>query len=191
MINVADGAAQERDKYAEIWSLREYRDAHSPGVENVERFMKVMHPRQGSTTIDVGCGSGHAGLELARRGLFSWYLDITDAGLDQTVPREYFIQQPAWAKWPGKYFDYGFCCDVLEHIPPEYALLVCDRIIDRCGVAWLQICNQPDNFGPKLLGEPLHLTVRTYSWWLMRLATLGNVIDARDLCGVSLFVVTR
>lgn len=191
MIEVADGSAQERAKYSEIWSMQEYRDAHSPGVENVDRFMSVMKPRPGATVIDVGCGSGHAGMELERRGLQSWYLDITDTGLDPAIPRSQFIQQAAWAKWHGKYFDYGFCCDVLEHIPSEYALLVCDRIIDRCGVAWLQICNQPDNFGPKLLGEPLHLTVKPYSWWLLRLATLGKVVDARDLCGVSLFVVTR
>lgn len=190
MIHVADGAAQERAKYAEIWSRSEYREAHSPGVENVDRFMSVMQPETGSTVIDVGCGSGHAGLELERCGLYPFFMDITEAGLD-AVPCGQFIQQPAWAPWPAKHFDYGFCCDVLEHIPPEYAMLVCDRIIERCGAAWLQICNQPDNFGPQLLGEPLHLTVRPFSWWLLRLATLGKVIDARDLCGVSLFVVTR
>lgn len=191
MILASDCSIQERDKYAEIWSREEYREAHSPGVENVDRFMSVMKPRDGSTIIDVGCGSGHAGLALASRGLQSYYMDITDAGLDPAVPRHDFYQQAAWSPWPGKNFDYGFCCDVLEHIPPEYALLVCDRIVSRCGVAWLQICNEPDNFGPALIGKPLHLTVKPYAWWLSRLAALGKVVDARDLCGISLFVVTR
>lgn len=197
MIHVADGSAQERDKYAEIWSRPEYREAHSPGVENVERFMSVMQPRPGSTIVDIGCGSGKAGLEFERRGLRSWYLDITDAGLDAEVPPQRFSQAPLWSlAWPlapsaGHRFDYGFCCDVLEHIPPEYSLLVCDRILENCNIAWLQISNQPDNFGPALLGEPLHLTVRPYAWWLLRLGTIGKVVDARDLCGASLFVVTR
>lgn len=197
LIHVADGSAQERDKYAEIWSRQEYRDAHSPGVENVDRFMKVIEPRKASTVIDIGCGSGKAGLEFEKRGLRSWYLDITDAGIDEDVPRGRFTAAALWSSiWPkapaaGLGFDYGFCCDVLEHIPPEYSMLVCDRILQHCEIAWLQICNQPDEFGPKLLGEPLHLTVQPYSWWLLRLATIGKVIDARDLCGVSLFVVTR
>lgn len=196
MIHIADGSAQERDKYAEIWSRPEYREAHSPGVENVDRFMRVIEPSQGSSIIDIGCGSGKAGLEFERRGLKAWYADITDAGLDESVDRTRFLQGPLWAPWPtiprwNNQFDFGFCCDVLEHIPPEYSMLVCDRILENCDVAWLQICNQPDEFGPKLLGEPLHLTVQPYAWWLLRLGTLGRVIDARDLCGVSLFVVSR
>lgn len=191
-IHVGDGSAQERDKYAEIWSRQEYRDAHSPGMDNVDRFMSVLQPKAGSHVIDVGCGSGKAGLEFQKKGLEAWYLDITDAGLDDAVPRSRFQRLPLWSPsaWSGR-FDYGFCCDVLEHIPPEYSMLVCDRIMEHCKIAWLQICNQPDEFGPKLLGEPLHLTVQPYSWWLLRLATIGKLIDARDLCGVSLFVVSR
>ena len=200
-IHVADGAAQERAKYAEIWStVPEYRK-YSPGLENVERFMSVLEPKVGSTVIDIGCGTGGAGLSLQNdHGLKSWWLDITDAALDPGIERSRFIESPLWAPdWSVKHsgplqverrWDYGFCCDVLEHIPTEYAMLTVDRILASCQTAWLQICLVPDEFGKKI-GEPLHLTVKPFSWWLVRLATLGTVIDARDLCGNGLYVVTR
>lgn len=192
-IHVADGAAQERAKYAEIWSLDEYREAHSPGLENVDRFMKVMDPAQGSSIIDIGCGSGGAGLEFQKRDLRTWWMDITPAGLVEEVDRSRFIEAPLWAPvWGSEasHWDYGFCCDVLEHLPPEYSMLCVDRILKHCGKAWLQICFLPDEFG-KIIGEPLHLTVHPFSWWLVRLATLGKITEARDLCGQGLFVVER
>lgn len=190
-LHVADAALAEREKYAEIWQLKEYREAHSPGLENVDRFTKVLLPKPGRV-IDIGCGSGKAGLELQRRGFMSSYIDITDAGLDAEVPRHRFIEAPLWSNWRvASRFNYGFCCDVLEHIPPEYSMLVCDRILHNCDTAWLQISNRYDEFGPALLGQPLHLTVQPFAWWRDRLASIGTIVDARDLCGASLFVVTR
>jgi len=193
MIHIVDGAAQERDKYAEIWAFEQYRKANSPGEENVARFMSVMQPEQGSVILDIGCGSGIAGQKFGEHGLDPWWLDITPAALNPDIDRRRFIEAPLWADWPSKHgsWDYGFCCDVLEHIPPVYTMLCIERILSGCHVAWLQISNLPDKFGPALFGQPLHLTVQPYSWWLVHLATVGVVIDARDLCGSSLFVVTR
>lgn len=204
MLHIPDGAAQERAKYAEIWALEDY-GRYSPGLENVDRFMTVVKPPVADSIgvrpylLDIGCGQGVAGLEFARRGLSVWYLDITAAGLKPEVDRTRFIETPLWAQWPDPVawfpgmpvrWDYGFCCDVMEHIPPEYTMAVIDRILSRCGTTYFQICNLPDEFG-KRIGEPLHLTVQPFKWWLIRLATLGAVIDARDLCGASLFVVKR
>lgn len=192
-IHVADGAAQERAKYAEIWSrFPQYRE-HSPGLENVDRFMATMQPPQGHSVIDLGAGDCRAGLALKDRGLDAWWLDLTDAGVPDELDRKRFIEAPLWSQWRHplkRRWDYGFCCDVLEHIPTEYVALCLDRILANCRTAWLQISLVPDEFG-KLIGEPLHLTVRPFSWWLVRLATLGTVMDARDLCGNGLYVVTR
>jgi SAM-dependent methyltransferase len=195
MIYVADGAAQERDKYAEIWSLPQYREANSPGVHHAENFLKVLNPPIGSYIVDIGCGSGKAGLIFEQHGHRVHYVDITPAGLDPAImnkPYPAFTESPIWEDWslvPSCY-DYGYCCDVLEHIPPVYTMLACANILYQCNVAWFTICNLPDEFG-KLIGEPLHLTVQPFKWWLVHLATLGTVLDARDLCGSSMFVVTR
>ena len=192
-LHIGDGAAQERDKYAEIWTrIPEYR-AHSPGLENVDRFVKVMEPDRGATILDIGCGEGVAGLEFRRRGFDVWWLDITDAGL-RNVPRHRFICSPIWKAWGpqpgagGAPWDYGFCCDVMEHIPPEFTMLAAARILESCRVAWFQVALRPDEFGAAI-GEPLHLTVRPFDWWLVRLAEIGHVLDARDLCGDGLFVL--
>jgi hypothetical protein len=64
------------------------------------------------------------------------------------------------------------------------------NILSSCRTAWLQVALRPDEFG-KMIGEPLHLTVRPYDWWLVRLASVGKVVDARDLCGDGLYVVQR
>ena len=192
-LQIADAAAQERAKYAEIWSIPEYKE-FSPGLENVQRFMDVIEPKSAETLIDIGCGAGVAGLAFQERGLTVNWLDLTDAGLDPKIDRRRFIETPIWGPWNGyrsrHQWDYGFCCDVMEHIPTEYTMLCVNRILWHCRKVWFQIALVPDEFG-KLIGEPLHLTVQPYKWWLVRLASVGKVIDARDLCGTGLYVVTR
>ena len=191
---IQDGNRQERDKYAEIWTtVPEYRNI-SPGKQNVERFMKVMQPRPESTIIDLGSGTCLAGLEFERLGFRSWYLDITSAAKPDEVENKRFIESPLWGNWrfphSGKGWDYGFCCDVLEHIPTEYTMLCLDRIIKNCTLSWLQIALVEDGMGGAI-GETLHMTVRPFDWWLIRLATLGKVLDARDLIEQGLYVVMK
>lgn len=183
----------ERAKYTEIWSdVPDYRK-YSPGMENVSRFMDIIKPEKFSSLLDIGCGTGGAGLQFVREGLSVRWIDITDAGLDEDVPRDHFIQAALWMDWwEGRQvsFDYGFCCDVMEHIPTEYSMLVIDRILSSCETAWFQIALVHDQFGAAI-GQPLHLTVKPFGWWLERLRLAGNVIDARDLCGQALYVVQK
>lgn len=187
MMNIIE---TEREKYSELWTdVPSYRD-HSPGMENVSRFMKIMKPACCSSLLDIGCGTGVAGLEFFHSGLDVTWLDITDSGLLDSVSRERFIQKPLWENWGNLEYDYGFCCDVMEHIPTEYSMLVMNRIISYCNITWFQIALLPDQFGATI-GQTLHLTVRPFDWWLERLRFMGNVIEARDLCETALFVVEK
>jgi SAM-dependent methyltransferase len=180
----------EREKYAELWrDVPDYKN-YSPGIENVARFMEIIEPSARESLIDIGCGTGLAGLEFQKAELLVNWLDVTCAGLDSAVPRKRFIQAPLWSNWHMPYgFDYGFCCDVMEHIPPEYTMLSLDRILSSCRLTWFQIALRPDQFG-EAIGKPLHLTVQPFKWWLDHFNSLKcEVIDARDLCGEALYIV--
>jgi|SRR5215204_5673103 len=191
MLYVPDIAAAERNKYDEMWAVPEYADK-SPGLDNVERFISVLKPAMGSPMVDIGCGTGGAGLALQNQHhMRMWWLDISSAALDPAVPRLRFIKTPLWRQWPYQIrpaWEYGFCCDVLEHIPTEFTMLSIERIVRACRVSWLQISLVPDVFG-QAIGQTLHLTVRPFRWWLERIAVLGEVIDARDLISSGLYVV--
>lgn len=194
--HVTDVTKQEADKYSEIWSHPDYQVATSPGLANVERFMSVMKPAVGSTIVDIGCGAGVAGMEFQKAGMRVHWLDITDAGLIPAVDRSLFLQYALWdPRWPHRGrsmgWDYGFCCDVLEHIPPEYTMLCIDRMMRRCRTVWLQIALRPDVYGPKLLGEPLHLSVYSFDWWKVRIATIAKIVDARDLIDDGLYILEQ
>lgn len=183
---------EERDKYTEIWSnVPEYRN-WSPGMENVQRFLNVLEPsRVDKTLLDIGCGEGKAGLEFEKLGFKVNWIDITDAALSQDVPRDKFLQGPLWDISVFPISDYGFCCDVMEHIPSEYSMLCLHNIINSCRTTWFNIALVPDSFG-QTIGKPLHLTVRPFAWWRDQFVELGGVVvDARDLGGSGLYVVRR
>jgi hypothetical protein len=189
-LHIPDSAAAERLKYEEMWDVEDYHKK-SPGLENVDRFMSVIKPKRETMLLDAGCGAGVAGLEFASRGLDVHWLDITGFALKEDVPRNRFIEQPLWQHIPKPspvHWQWGFCCDVMEHIPPEYTMAVVLRLLRACRVVWFQIAFFPDGFG-QAIGKDLHLTVMPYSWWLEHLSAVGKVIDARDLCGVGMFVV--
>lgn len=181
----------EQAKYTRLWSdVHDYRE-HSPGLENVQRFIDVINPGDGATLIDLGCGTGAAGLAFKQRDLNVSWLDITSAGLLADIPRDKFIESSLWSDWANyTEADYGFCCDVMEHLPPEFTMLAVDRILSACRTAWFQIAFVKDGFG-SAIGKPLHLTVQPFVWWRDRLRSLGNLTIARDLCGCGLFVVDR
>lgn len=78
--------------------------------------------------------------------------------------------------------DYGFCADVLEHIPPEQVDGVLAGIAKRIETsAFFKISTLPDSCG-KLIGETLHMTVRPVGWWL---AKVGRFFTVTSSCEPS------
>lgn len=190
-LHVSDVMVPERAKYREIWDTSEYQESWSPGLENVAHFMAVLRPKAGETLVDIGCGAGRAGLDFRKHGLQVMWTDLVNV-LDPEVPKSRFIECPIWdCAWHRPHgFDYGFCCDVMEHVPTEYTMLTIDRIARSCRTTWFVIHFEPDVMG-QLIGKPLHLTVQPFTWWRDRIASLGNLVDARDLCGRGLFITKR
>jgi trans-aconitate methyltransferase len=196
MIHVNDALQSERSKYEQMWAVDAYLSDNRAGEDNVSHFIAELKPQPYETLIDLGCGPGKAGLHFVERAQLSvHWLDITDAVLDRAVPRERFVEAPIWSpRWRGARrtggWDYGFCVDVIEHLPTEYTMLALSRIVENCCVSWLQIALLPDAFG-QVINQTLHLTVRPFTWWRDRIADIGPLVDCRDLCGRGLYLVER
>jgi len=191
-LHINDPLEPERDKYQAMWSHDAYHKV-SPGLEMVDAFMRVIQPTPGETLIDLGCGDGRAGLAFQTKGLRVTWLDFVEV-LDEKVDRGRFLNCPIWDyRWTKLFrsnWDYCYCVDVMEHLPQEYTMLSIERIAQACRTAFIAIALLPDVNG-QLIGQQLHLTVQPFAWWRDRIASICNLVDARDLCGRGLYLVSK
>ncbi len=181
-----DLAVRERKKYERCWSVPEYRK-YSPGANMVRPFLEIVNPWHGRV-IDFGCGDGQASVKLADLGFKVVGVDHVDAR--RKGKRKYhFIQKNLWDPFDdGLRAEYGFCCDVMEHIPEEKVDDVLKNILSCVRHCFFSISLTEDGFGehPEI-NERLHLTVRSYSWWRKKLSQYGQIKDGRDLRHTGLF----
>jgi SAM-dependent methyltransferase len=168
----------------------------------VPLFME-MSGTTGGSVLDAGCGSGKGALALAARGFRVVMCDVTDAGVMPAATALPFVRASLWndlvtaigmeieqtATYDTPQVDYVYCCDVLEHVPTEFTMLVLSRLLDvaRHGV-FLSIALVPDGFGV-WVGETLHQTVRDFCWWRDRLRDLGELVECRDLINTGVYFV--
>lgn len=171
--------------YEHIWkTLPEYRTV-SPGDDSVPAFLAVATPHAGATVIDFGCGTGKASNRLADSGLFVEALDFARNCLDDDVAEmaadgsrirftQHDLTQPLAIK-----AEYGFCSDVLEHIPEEKIDAALTTILSAARFNFLVISTQPDHFGEHV-GHPLHVTVHDKAWWEAKLKEFDATIRWSD-----------
>lgn len=171
---MTDEIAAETAKYRKAWSYDRYRKV-APGEALVGAAATIMGCRAGETLIDWGCGTGRAAAAFQALGMKVTGFDIADNCLDSAVDVP-LVVGCLWDPPPGLSALYGYCTDVLEHIPPKQVGPVLDGIAERTRkAAFFQVATFHDGFG-KVLGEPLHLTVRPADWWLGRLEKRWRVV---------------
>lgn len=181
--------ARERDTYDAIWALDAYAQ-HSPGEAYVPIFLDMTQTQMRTTVLDAGCGSGKGALALHAMGFDVTLCDLTPAGLVPEAQALPFIETALWdnVKRRVGFKDWVYCCDVMEHIPPPFTMLVASRLLEvaRRGV-FFSVSLVPDQFGA-WVGKPLHQTVQTFPQWREQLHTVGRVTACRDLlhCGIYL-----
>jgi len=178
--------AAETEKYQSAWALDAYAK-NSPGASLVPLFLDMAKPQRGSV-LDAGCGSGKGAVALANEGFAVTMCDLTPDGLTPESAHLPFQSAVLWkdlrpvARQTGReWFDYAYCCDVLEHIPTSFSMLVISRLLDvsKHGV-FLSISTVHDEYG-SFIGEPLHQTVKPFVWWRDQIGALARVVEARDL----------
>jgi SAM-dependent methyltransferase len=187
-------AARERDLYANLWADVPSYSAQAPGATHVGTFTEMSGAAGGASVLDAGCGSGAGALALQAAGYRVTLCDVTPAGVSPEASTLPFVAACLWHDLaPVAYLsggvDYVYCTDVLEHIPPEYTMLVLSRLLEasKSGV-FLNISLVPDQFGV-WVGQPLHQTVRPFTWWRDRLRDLGQLVECRDLLVSGVYFV--
>jgi SAM-dependent methyltransferase len=161
--------AAEREKYRKIWAVPAYRN-YSPGEQLVDTFLQTTPWHKGDSLIDIGCGTGRAGLKLRQAGLKVTLFDLCFEAPDKEATKHLpMMQGNIWDFTYSNPWDWIYCTDMLEHIPTEYVDAALDNMAELTGKGgFLQIALYQDGFG-RQIGETLHLTVESADWWLAKI----------------------
>lgn len=185
MYNTPTSDLSEREKYQLMWQFDTYRKG-SPGEHMADFYINKFKPE--SKVIDFGCGTGRAGIKFNENGIDVLLIDFTDNCRDaeaQTIP---FLQWDLTNEIPVN-AKYGYCTDVMEHIPPEDVEKVISNIMSSAEKVYFQISTVNDILGD-LIDKPLHLTVKPYEWWKDQFANYEvEWSDKQDLA--ALFYITN
>ena len=187
----------EKDLYKMMWDIPEYRHV-APGENIAHEFLAQAKPKAGSSVLDLGCGTGRGGLNLAFFGnmdvtLVDFAPNCLDADIVPMLKTQShvlrFVEADLSQPLPVR-AAYGYCTDVMEHIRPHHV----DKVLDNClGAAqhvFFQISTVDDVMG-KIVGHKLHLSVHPYKWWLKKFRDRKCVIHwSKEVDGACLFYVS-
>lgn len=181
-------AAAEREKYVAIWQREEYRRV-SPGMLECERAFTICDMEAGQSLIDFGAGPARATKWFADQGMTVKAVDFAPNARETDVP---FVEACLW-DMPDDLspVDYGFCTDVMEHIPPAKVDDVLAGIEARVRTAcYFRIATRPDKMG-RLINKPLHLTIENADWWRRKLEEFFGIVDVVENTGRDIVLLAR
>lgn len=177
----------ERDKYRSVWGLEEYR-LRSPGLRHLKSALQWMQPPVGSSVTDWGAGSGQASDAMHEQGYKVRLVDIATNCYRGSLP---LVEACLWELPESlEATDYGFCADVMEHIPTDHVDEVFRGIKDRTRVAcYFQIALFDDRAFTH--AGPLHLSVFPPEWWKARIEAVFSSAEYQQIRQKHLLVVAR
>lgn len=186
MYNAAPADLSERDKYRLMWQFDLYR-ASAPGEACVGQFLEIAQPN--GMVIDFGCGTGRAGLAIAAAGLPVLMTDFASNCRDQDAHALPFIDWDLTDTCPvGLSAPYGFCTDVMEHIPDAEAAL--DNMFAVAERIYFQIDTEEDACG-ELIGHDLHVNLKPHAEWRALLSRYGRIAFEQENGRSSVFYVEK
>ena len=192
-----DDLAHEKRKYWNLYQHKRYRRG-SPGEREAAYFLFSSNREQGDTVIDLGCGTGRAGKHIAEynkkmpggepKRINVTLFDFVDAR-EVDLP---FIEGNIWDLNGLPVFDWILCCDVLEHVPPQYVDQTLDgmaEITRKGGLLTIShIASSTADFGVEP-AEDLHLTIEPAAWWHEKVESRWQVKEWRSENGTHSRVI--
>jgi hypothetical protein len=156
---------KERDRYTRAWNYAPYSNV-SPGLNQLPSALKWMNPEPGATITDWGSGSGKASDALAAKGFQVRMVDIASNAYKGKLPVTICcLWEMGEDIGPT---DYGYCTDVMEHIPTEKV----DDVFEAIAKRTLKKCYfQIALFEDRCFRDagPLHLSVFPDHWWVNKI----------------------
>ncbi|KAF1706283.1 class I SAM-dependent methyltransferase [Pseudoxanthomonas sacheonensis] len=171
-----DNTESERAKYQAVWTDPRYRII-SPGLRHLKDALEWMQPEAGASVTDWGSGSGQATDAMVAQGYAVRMVDIAANAYEG--PNGPVIEACLW-ELPAELgaTDYGFCADVMEHLPPDKVEEVFAQIAARTTKAcYFQIALFHDSCFTD--NGPLHLSVFPPEWWEKRLRAAFSGVEIR------------
>ena len=166
------------NEYAEIydtvWAYPQYSN-FSPEVGDnhfIECMLKLL---KANKVLSIGCGNGAGVRELLKSGYDAHGIDVskyaiglanklTEGALGE--PSRYrCLNVLSWTWSHTEDWQAFICIDVMEHIAQEDVSLFLNRLSAAKVPVVFSIALGKDAFGPKILGKPLHLTIKQLEWW--------------------------
>jgi hypothetical protein len=172
-------STQERAKYERMWACDQYRDDHVSA--HAAAALERCRPAAADSLIDFGAGAGYASAHFIDAGMRVLAIDIASNAMDRRLtPRVPRLIGSLWDLPVTLTADWGFCCDVMEHVPPERVddVLAVIRESTRRST-YFCISLRPDGCG-RLIDATLHLTVRPWEWWRARVGRRWASVEVLD-----------
>lgn len=181
-------ALSEREKYQRLWTIPNYR-ASAPGEDWAHRFLEIAKPEQGARVIDFGCGTGRGALLLHLAGCAMLLVDFAANSRDIGAAHLPFLEWDLTEPIPLQ-AEYGYCTDVLEHIPPQDTRKVLANLFASAPRVFISVDTKPDLCGA-LINQHLHLTLMHHEEWRALLSEYGEVVWEHQAGDTSAFYVVR
>lgn len=180
---------REREKYEQIWSHDSYRK-FSPGENLVDYAFKKMGMEKLDALVDFGCGTGRSIKKFERDyDMLCLGIDHANNCIDEGL-KVSFKKACLWE--PIKLYanyKWGYCTDVMEHIPTEKVMDVIKNISQNVKRGcFFNIATRDDSMG-SLIGKKLHLTIANAGAWKDLLQKhFSKVVLDRETEGEAIFL---
>lgn len=176
----------EDEKYRRMWAIQGYRN-YAPGEECAETFLRVVKPE--GLVIDFGCGTGRGALKIKEAGCDVFLVDFADNCRDPAAQELPFMVADLTKPLTLR-ARFGYCTDVMEHIPPVDVRTVVANVMGCVDEAFFQIATVPD-FAGACINQDLHLTVQPSGWWKQLFEDMGYSVPWNEVQETTATFVVR